>query len=109
MVGSKCPANTIVHQLEVLVLEQLPAERESDKSLETSSHTGYHRVSAWVNIADFFGRQMVNMGLTLPVIATFGGDTLTALQIGRSPSCVFSPHKICSFGILHETLTNAKA
>ena len=109
MVGSKCPANTIVHQLEVLVLEQLPAERESDQSLETSPHTGYHRVSAWVNIADFFGRQMVNMGLTLPVIATFGGDTLTALKIGRSPSCVFSPHKICSFGILHETLTNAKA
>ena len=72
MVGSKCPAHTIVHQLEVLVLKQLTLERESDKLLEASSQAGYHWVSAWVNVADFFGRQMVNMGFTLLVVATFG-------------------------------------
>ena len=78
MVGSKCPAHTIVHQLEVLVLEQLASERESDKLLEASSHAGYHWVSAWVNIADFFGRQMVNVRLSLLVTSTFRGDVCIA-------------------------------
>ena len=77
MMSSKRATHTIVHQLEVLVLEQLASERESDKLLEASSHAGYHWVSAWVDVADFFPRQMVNMGLTLFVVATFRGHMYT--------------------------------
>jgi hypothetical protein len=78
MVGSKRPTHTIVDQLEVLVLKELVFERESNQSLKASSCSCYHWVFAWVNIADFFGRQMVNVRLSLLVTFTFRGDVCIA-------------------------------
>ena len=78
MVGSKRPAHTIVDQLEVLVLKELVFKRESNQLLEASSRSCYHWVFAWVNITDFFRRQMVNVRLSLLVTSTFRGDVCIA-------------------------------
>ena len=72
MVRSKSSAHSIVHQLEVLVLEQPAEEREAGEFFKPAPCFGENRVLAWVDIAHFFGGQVVNMRLTLFVFATFG-------------------------------------
>ena len=72
MVRSKCSAHSIVHQLEVLVLEQPAEEGEAGEFFKPASCFGENQVLAWVDIANFFGGQVVNMRLTLFVFVTFG-------------------------------------
>ena len=72
MVRSKCSAHSIVHQLEVLVLEQSAEEREAGEFFKPAPCFGENQVLAWVDVANFFGGQVVNMRLTLFVFVTFG-------------------------------------
>ena len=72
VVRSKCSAHSIVHQLEVLVLEQPAEEREAGEFFKPAPCFGENQVLAWMDIADLFGGQMVNMRLTLFVFVTFG-------------------------------------
>ena len=72
VVRSKCSAHSIVHQLEVLVFEKPAEEGEAGEFFKPAPCFGENQVLAWVDIANFFGGQMVNMRLTLFVFATFG-------------------------------------
>ena len=71
MVRSKCSAHSIVHQLEVLVLKQPAEEREAGELFKPAPCLGENRVFAWVDVANLFGGQVVNMRLTLFVFVTF--------------------------------------
>ena len=70
MVRSKCSAHSVVHQLEVLVLEQPAEEREAGEFFKPAPCFGENQVLAWMDVANFFSGQMVNMRLTLFVFAT---------------------------------------
>ena len=70
VVRSKCSAHSVVHQLEVLVLEQPAEEGEAGEFFKPAPCFRENQVLAWVDIADLFGGQVVNMRLTLFVFAT---------------------------------------
>ena len=71
VVRSKCSAHSVVHQLEVLVLEQPAEEGEAGEFFKPAPCFRENRVFAWVDITDLFGGQVVNMRLTLFVFVTF--------------------------------------